>query len=41
MKTVAKIAGRAAAAVVLALYVVVAVLNYSVVQSYVGTVAGR
>ena len=40
MKTVAKIAGRAAAAVVLALYVVVAVLNYSVVQSYVGTVAG-
>ncbi len=41
MKKGWKIAGRVVAGVLLTVYVAVAALNYSVVQSYLGTAAGR
>ena len=40
LKKVAKIAGRVLLGLLLLVYIAVAVVNYSVVQSYIGTVAG-
>ena len=41
MKTVWKIVGRVVVGLLLTAYVAIALLNYSVVQSYLGTAAGR